>query len=167
MSAICFGPSSLITSHLETLICSPAQIYQLHFNLDRGKWGGGLSWMECMCESVSAANQRVLSVGLCAEETVTTIILIHSMPVEMSAKWAAARSVSPRPSSCSASPSYSHFLLLSLYVYRSGLISGALIFGVNPPLPADLTAGFSSVLALVGSGRLLGSPLLQMAGWDE
>lgn len=85
MSAICFGPSSLIASHLETLICSPAQIYQLHFNLDRGKWGG-LSRMECMCESVSAATQRVLSVGLCAEETVTTIIHIHSMPVEMSAK---------------------------------------------------------------------------------
>lgn len=89
MSAICFGPSSLITSHLETVICSPAQIYQLPFNLDRGKWGasgGGLSRMECMCESVSAANQRVLSAGFCAEETVTTIIHIHSMPVEMSAK---------------------------------------------------------------------------------
>lgn len=83
-------------SQLETLICPPAQIYQLHFNLDPGKWG--LIRLECVREAVSAANQHVLSVVLCAaEETVTTIIHIHSMPVEMSAKRAAARSASPRP----------------------------------------------------------------------
>lgn len=50
-------PASVKT-HLVTLICSPAQIYQLHFDLDPDKWR--LSRVEWMCESVSTANQHVI-----------------------------------------------------------------------------------------------------------
>lgn len=128
-----FGPSSLCLNtcrdtNLFTSSNLPAPFWPRPGQVEaQPKWSACVSLWALLIS-------MLLSVVLCAEETVPHIIHIHSMPVEISAKWAAARSVPPCPAppSCSFLLCYSHFLFLLLYVYRSGLISGALICSFNP-----------------------------------
>lgn len=115
-----------------TRICSPAQVYQLHFDLDPDKWR--LSPREWVCEPVSAANQHVI-VSWVMRRGNSPNHNPHSLHASGNVCQVSSSSlrVPPVPPSCSVSLRYSHFLFLILYIYRSGLISGAIICGFNPP----------------------------------